>query len=296
VQRAANDAAARVLASERFEALWVEVNRLAHRQLVRVLTGEGRVLLTRDGAVVLDLSPVLEAVKAELDARGISIFDRVPADAVSTSFVLMESEELGRAQRGVRLLEAVSIALPLAVLACLAAAIALSSRRRRTVLQAGLGIAAGMVVLGAALTLARPLYVDAVAGPGLPEDAAVAFYEIVVHWLRIGIRAIGGLALLVAAAAFLTGPSRAALGVRSRFTALVRWLAGGTGVRSSGTGRWVGENKRGLRIASILVPVLVFGAWSTPTPAVLVTLVGLALLALLVVEIVGAPPPPAARA
>ena len=147
-----------------------------------------------------------------------------------------------------------------------------------------------MVALGVALTLARSAYVSQVAGPGLPEDAATSFYDIVVHWLRIGIRAIFGVALLVAAGAFVTGPSRAAVRIRTWFTGNVARLAGETGIRSSDAGRWVGANKRALRIAAILVPVVVFFLWSVPTPTVLVTLVALSLLALLAIEIVGAAP------
>jgi hypothetical protein len=280
----------RVLESDRFQELWVEVNRIAHEQLVKVLTNEGDVVQTADGRVVLDLTPVLELVKRELVSRGITIFDRVPANALATSFVLMDSEELERAQRGVRLLKALAIVLPILVFACLGAAIALSRRRRRTLLQASLGLAASMVVLGLALMAARSAYVNAVAGPGLPEDAATAFYDIVVHWLRIGIRAIFAVALLVAAGAFLTGPSRAAVGTRTWFTGLVGQAAGTTGVRSSAAGRWVGDNRRPLRIAAIVVPVVIFFLWSVPTPAVLITLVALSLVALLAIELVGAAP------
>jgi hypothetical protein len=280
----------RVLDSERFQELWVEVNRITHQQLVKVLTNEGDVVQTADGRVVLDLTPVLELVKRELENRGITIFDRVPANALATSFVLMDSQELERAQRGLRLLKALAIVLPILVFACLGAAIALSRRRRRTLLQASLGLAASMVVLGLALIAARSAYVNAVAGPGLPEDAATAFYDIVVHWLRIGIRAIFAVALLVAAGAFLTGPSRAAVGIRTWFTGLVGRAAGTTGVRSSPAGRWVGDNRRPLRIAAIVVPVVIFFLWSVPTPAVLITLVALSLLALLAIELVGAEP------
>lgn len=292
----AEDATLRLLSSERFQELWIDVNRVSHEQLVRVLTGGGDLIRTSEGTVVLDLAPVLEAVKAELAARGVTIFDRVPAESVSTSFVLMESEELERAQRGFRLLEALAFVLPVLVFASLGGAVALSTRRRRTVLRAALGVAASVVVLGGLLMLARTVYVAEVEDAGLSEDAATAFYDIVVHWLRIGIRAIFALALLVAAGAFLAGPSRAAEGVRRRFRSAVDWSAGGTAIRSSASARWVAENKRGLRIAAVAAPAVAFVFWTAPTPAVLVVLVGLALLALLAIELVAAPPGPSGGA
>jgi len=278
----------RILESERFQELWVEINRLSHAQLRKLLTGEGTNIQTANGRVVLDLTPVLTAVKTELAERGITVFERVPASVVSTSFVLMESKQLERTQRGVRLLDTLSWLLPLLVAVFIGAAVAISRRRRRTVLQAGLGIAASMVVLGLLLLLGRSIYVDKVAG-ALPEDAARAFFDITVHWFRIGIRAIFAIALLVAAGAFLTGPSRAAVGIRRRFSGVVGGAAGETGVRSSATGRWVGENRTALRIASILVPAVVLFLWNAPTPAVLVVLVVIALLSLLAIEFVAAP-------
>ena len=68
-----------------------------------------------------------------------------------------------------RLLKALAIALPLLVLVLIAAAIGLSERRRRTLLQASLGIAASMAVLGVLLTIGRSIYLDQVVGPNLPR-------------------------------------------------------------------------------------------------------------------------------
>jgi hypothetical protein len=118
----------------------------------------------------------------------------------------------------VRLLKAVAIGLPLLVLALIVAAIALSERRRRTLLQASLGIAASMAVLGILLTIGRSVYLDLVAGPNLPRDAATAFYEILVHYLRLGLRIVAAVALLIAAGAFITaaGSTRQSAGATVR--------------------------------------------------------------------------------
>jgi hypothetical protein len=287
-------AAKRFLASPRFEALWVNVQRRAHQRLVHVLTGEGKGLQTEGGKVVVDLSPIVAEVKQRLAARGLTNFKRVSHGAVGTSFTLIESKHLEQAQNGVKLLKGAAIALPLIVLALLAAAIGLSRRRRRTLLQASLGIAFSMAVLGIGLILGRSIYLSYVVGSNFPHDAASAFYDTLVHYLRLGLRAIAAVALLVAAGAFLTGPSRAAVAVRGWFGSGVGWFQGETGVGATQMGRWVGRNKRPLRIGAILLPVIIFMLWSTPTVTVLVVLVVLALLALLAIELVGrAPSPPA---
>jgi hypothetical protein len=289
------NATKRFLASPRFEALWVNLQRRAHTRLVHVLTGEGKGLDTKGGKVVVDLGPIIAQVKQELAKRGVPNFNRVPATAVGTSFTLIESKNLEKAQQGVKLLKGAAIALPLIVLALLAAAIGLSRRRRRTLLQASLGIAFAMAVLGIGLTAGRSIYLSYVAGPNLPNDAASAFYDTLVHYLRLGLQAVAAVALLVAVGACLTGPSRAAGAVRGWFGSAVAWFQGGTGVGTTRVGRWVGRNKRPLRVGAILLPVIIFMLWNTPTVTVLVVLIVLAMVLLLAIELVGRTPPPPAE-
>jgi hypothetical protein len=284
------------LASPAFQKLWAELSTRAHTQLVKILTGQGHYVQTAHGEVAIDLAPVLARVKQRLDERGVTIFDRVPTATVKSKFVLIDSKTLDNAQKGVRLLKAVAIGLPLLVLALFAAAIAVSRQRRRTLLQASLGLAFAMAVLGVGLTIGRSIYLSKVAGPNLPDDAAGAAYDIVVHYLRLGLRVIAGVALLVAAGAFLSGPSRVAVAVRGWFGSALGWAQGETGVSSTAVGRWVRAGKRPLRIAAIVLPVVIFLLWDTPTVSLVIALVALALFLLLLIEFLGrAPPGPAGR-
>ena len=275
----------RFLASDAFQKIWVEVNRRAHKQLNKILTGQGHYVQTAHGDVVVDLAPVLARLKERLDARGITLFDRVPTESVKSSFVLISSKNLDKAQKGVRLLKAVAIGLPLLVLALYAIAIAISRRRRRTLLQASLGLVAGMALLGIGLAIGRSIYLDYVSGPHLPHDAAVAFYDTLVHYLRLGIRVIAGIALLIAAGAWVTGPSRAAVAIRRWFGSFVGWAQGETGAGSTGFARWVRSAKRPLRIGAILLPIAIFLLWDTPTVSLVIALCALALFLLLVIEL-----------
>jgi hypothetical protein len=281
----------RFLASDTFQKLWVELNRRAHRQLVKVLTGKGgRLVQTKNGQVVVNLAPALARVEQRLHDRGIDIFDKIPPEAIRSSFVILDSKQLKQGQRGVRLLKTLAIALPLLVLALFAAAIALSQRRRRTLLQAALGLAASMAVLGALLTIGRSIYLDQIAGPNLPRDAATAFYEVLVHYLRLGLRIVAGVALLVAAGAWLTGPYKSAVAIRGWFGSGTRWAQGETGVAATPVGHWVGANKRALRIAAILLPAAIFLLWNSPSLTVLIVLVAITVLLLMIIEVVGRAP------
>ena len=271
------NATASFLASDQFQKLWVEINRRAHKQLVKVLTGKGgKLVQTKNGQVVVNLAPVLARVERRLHERGINVFDRLPPAAIKSNFVILDSKQLEQAQGGVRLLKTLAIALPLLVLALLAAAIAISERRRRTLLQASLGIAASMAVLGLLLTIGRTIYLDKITGPNLPHDAAAAFYDVLIHYLRLGLRIVAGVALVVAAVAYLTGPYKSAVAIRGG----VRWD------RAAATpfGHWVAERKNPLRAGVILVLLAVFLFWSSPSLTVLIVLIVIAVVLLLVIE------------
>jgi hypothetical protein len=276
------------LASDAFQKLWVEINKRAHNQLVKLLTGKGgRVVQTKNGQVVVDLAPVLARVEQRLHERGIDIFSRVPPSAIPSNFVILDSKQLKNGQKGVRLLKALAIALPLIVLALIAAAIGISERRRRTLLQASLGIALSMAVLGALLVVGRWVYLDKLSGPNLPRDAAAAFYDILVHYLRLGLRIVAAIALLVAAGAYLSGPSRRAVAIRGWFGS----LGDRRRAADSPFGRWVAANKTALRVGAILVPLAILLLWNSPSLTVLIVLLVIAVLLLLAIELLGRAPP-----
>jgi hypothetical protein len=285
----------RFLQSDQFQSLWENVQRRAHSRLVKVLTGEGKVK-TKNGKVVLDLTPIIDRVKQKLADRGITIPERISPGAVGTTIELVDSKNLEKAQKGVKLLKTAAIVLPLIVLALLAAAIGLSRRRRRTLLQASLGIAFSMIVLGALLTVGREIYLHYVTGPNLPDDAASAFYNTLFHYLRVGLRVIAAVALLVAVGAFLSGPSRAAVSTRNRFGSAVGRAQSGMGLAATPFGHWVGRHKKPLRVGAILLPLIILALWNTPTVTLLIVLVVLGLVLLLAIELLGREPAPAAPA
>ena len=147
-----------------------------------------------------------------------------------------------------------------------------------------------MAVLGALLTIGRSIYLDQIAGPNLPTDAASAFYEVLVHYLRLGLRIVAGVALLVAAGAFLSGPYKTAVAIRGWFGSGAEWARGETGVAATPFGHWVARNKRALRIGAILLPAVIFLLWNSPSLTVLIVLIAITLLLLLTIEVVGRAP------
>lgn len=268
--------AAELLASSEFEVVWAELNRVAHAQVVVLLRGEqGGAVSAQDDRITLNLAPVVAEVRARLLDRGFALAERIPP--VDTTFVLVESEGIGQAQRAYAVLDALGVWLPLATVVALAAGVLLAHDRRRALLRAALGITAGMVALGVALTLTRILYVQTTPVDLLTADSAGQVFDTLVRFLRDGLRATAVLFLLVALAAFLAGPSSAATRVRA--------LADGGTVSRAPQGA--------LRAATVLAGGLVLVFWSRPTAQVVVVVALLVVLALVLLSVLGRPPRPA---
>ena len=97
---------------------------------------------------------------------------------------------------------------------------------RRALIGAGLGFAASMLVLGAVLLIARGAYLNSVPNSVLPGDAAAAAFDILVRFIKTALRTFLVAGLVVAAAAFLTGPSITAVRTRSAFSSGLGWIPG----------------------------------------------------------------------
>ncbi len=162
IQTVISDRIAEFTRSERFRELWVEANRRAHTRVEELLTGgrSGRLELDND-TVYLDLSAAVDRVRGALQERGLDRVASAIPPTVDGRIELFQSEGLVSAQRGVRLLKAVAIVLPLLALLCLVGSVFLARQRRRGVLRAGIGLAVAMLLLIAALAVARSAYLDA---------------------------------------------------------------------------------------------------------------------------------------
>ena len=68
-----------------------------------------------------------------------------------------------------------------------------------------------MLILGIGLQIARGIYLNSVPCSTLPSDAAAAAFDALVHFLKNGLRVVLLVGLIVAIAAYFTGPSRTAV-------------------------------------------------------------------------------------
>jgi len=281
----------KIVTGPRFANAWVQVNRAAHQALVQALSGRGGTISVRNGQVVLDLAPFIAIVKQNLVQRGLTIVNRLPP--IHPTIALFSSKTLTQAQTLYRLINNLKIVLPILSLLLIAAGVYIAREHRRALIGAGLGFAASMLVLGAVLLIFRGVYLNSVPNSVFPSDAAAAAFDTLVRFIKIGLRALLVLGLVVAIAAFFTGPSVTAVRSRAAFVKGFDWIRSTgerRGVSTGPAGRWTYEHRRGLRIGAVALAAVIFVFQGRPTAASVIWLVVILLLVLGLIELIGRPP------
>jgi hypothetical protein len=238
--------AERALEGPRFQTLWEEANRRAHRRLIQVIEGGGdSAVSTEEGTVTLDLRTMLERLTAQVGIGG-RLVDKLPADAAQLE--ILRSDELEAAQTIADLIRGLAVVLVALALALFALAVYLARDRRRETLRA---VGFGFIVAGALALIARALAGDAVVG-ALTTTAAVEPAAEDVWRIGTGILydsafyvIVNG--LLIVLAAWTAGPTRLAVELRQVAAPHLR-------------------DRPGLAYAVLAVLFLLFIAWG-PTPA-----------------------------
>ncbi len=216
----------KIVASPQFAQLWVQANTRIHQAVVKALSGQGNgSITTSNGKVVLNLGPFIDLVKQDLVKRGLTIVNKVPA--INPTFPLFSDKYLVKAQTGYRLINDLKIVLPILALLFLALGVFTARGHRRALIGAGLGLAASMLVLAAGLLIFRSIYLNSVPSNVLPADAAAVLFDTLVRFIKEGLRALLVIGLVVAAAAFLTGPSAGAVRIRAWTASRLRLAAAG---------------------------------------------------------------------
>jgi hypothetical protein len=286
------EAAARVVESEQFAALWAEANRVAHGGVVVALTGaEGEVASVSDGKVVLQLGPMVQRVLDRVDARfGLDVSARVPAERLDVDFVIVDSEQLADVQVAVRWLDRLAWFSAVLAVGLLAAAVAVAADRRRGLLFVGVGVVVSMVLLRVGFAFGRDLYLTNLPDVVEHPDAALAIFDTLVRYVLQGTRVLFIIGLVMIVAAWLSGPSSIAMAVRGAWD---RMLGRGSTVVGSSVElgplpAFVARHRRHLQLAILTVAVLVLLTWEYPTGKVVILIALAALIPLAAVQALAA--------
>ncbi|MFD9123611.1 hypothetical protein [Kitasatospora sp. NPDC059571] len=290
----------KVVSSDQFATIWVQANRLIHTALDKALTGKGGgAVKLENNQVSIDIAPIVAKVKTELVNSGLAVAAKIPD--VHTNFVVFASKDIGKVKTYFRILEIMGNWLPVIVVLIAAAGVFLAVNRRRALIGAGIGVALAMLLLGVMLTVFRAFYLDHLP-PGANQAAAGTVYDTLVRFMRAGVRAVFAVAVIMALGAFLIGPSRPAVAIRTacrRVIGSIRDALFSLGMKLGPVGPFVHRFKRWIGAAILAVAAIILATWSYPTSAVVVWITVVVLIAFAIRELLdtgagpgtGAPPP-----
>ncbi|MEV0090266.1 hypothetical protein [Streptomyces sp. NPDC050738] len=271
----------RFVSSDAFATIWTALNRAAHKAVDKALTSD------KGNKVTIDLAPVIDQVKDRLVDNGLGLASKIPE--VHTSFTVVDSDAVGKARTGFRLLQIAGVWLPVLAVLLAVGGVLLAVRKRRAAITAALLVGGGALVLGLGLVIGRSIYLDKLPDT-VSEPAAAAIFDTVVQFLRTSVRMVAVLGAVVALGAWLTGPGRWAVRAREMWTGGIGAVRGAAGVDTGAAGRWVRTKRTWLNWGVVAVAVVVFLVWSRPTGLVVLVIALLTLLALAVVEFLAADP------
>jgi hypothetical protein len=274
----------KIVTSPQAANLWIQINRTAHDQLMKVLSEQDNsTISTNNVHMILDLGPFINITKQDLAKRGFTVMGKLPP--IYPTIALYSTKNLVQAQALYQLINDLKIVLPILSLLLIAAGVYIARDHRRALIGAGLGIAGSMVVLSGLLAVFRVVYSN--------SDAAAAAFDIVVRFIPEVVRALLVLGLFVAATAFLTGPSVAAVRTRARFVSALDWIRSSSerkGLSTGPAGRWTYAHRHVLRICAVSLAAVIFVFQSHPTAGSVIVLVILLLVVLGLIEFIGRPP------
>jgi hypothetical protein len=203
-----------LLQAPRTQALWADINRRVHSDLVAILENKptGRLVTTgENGDVVLDLTPLIQRLAGRL---GLS-----PTLPPGTgNIVILKSDQLDPARTAVRGVKVLSTFIALVVVALYALAVYLARGFRRRALRT---IGIELLVIGVLLLVVRRLVGHAIVNEltsDVTDKAGLATWLIATGLLKDVATLLLGYGALAVVGAWLAGPGRAAVAVR-------RWLA-----------------------------------------------------------------------
>ncbi|MFD5463108.1 hypothetical protein ACFWIQ_09825 [Kitasatospora sp. NPDC127059] len=259
----------KVVTSDQFATIWVDANRAVHTALDKALTGKGGgAVKLENNQVAIDIAPIVAKVKTELVDAGLGPAAKIPD--VHTNFVVFQSQDVGKVKTYFRLLEIMGAWLPVVTVLIAAGGVFLAVNRRRALVGAAVGVALAMLLLGIVLTVFRAIYLDHLP-PGANQAAAGTLYDTLIRFMRATIRAVGAVAVVTAVGAFLIGPSKPAVAVRTacrRIITSLRDALYSLGMKLGPVGPFVHRFKRWIGAVILLVAALILATWSYPTWAV----------------------------
>jgi hypothetical protein len=272
MQQFVNKQVTRALSSSLFQKVWNNGNRRVSTTLVAVLSGQNTKLtrnLKNGKQIVINLAPVANRVIKTLNSKGINFFngDQVLLTSKSGGFSisLLSADQVKSANKIFNLAKTLKWAVPVITLALAAAAVAISTRRRKTLMRATVGGAVGIALFLVALRLVHRQFVSGAVKNGFNSDVASIIFNTLLRFLKDGLWLVLAILLVAAVIEWFVGPGRYAVALRRQIARAWRWVARNVKqvtdkehreAASAGTmrtARWIRERQSGLRLLGVVV-------------------------------------------
>jgi hypothetical protein len=216
----------------------------------------------------------------------------VDTSRLNTEFVLVDSNDLGRVQSGVKWFNRGTYVLLVLAIAALIGSALLDRDKRRGIQRAGLALTISMVVTLFAYRLGRTFYINSLPAEVTHPDAATAAFDIITRYIQRGIETLLVLGVVLFVVAWLVGPSRLATRMRAWWERLrAKGSAEVSGVEPSPVAAWIASHRNELRFAVVALAVIVLLLWDRPTGRVVVLLTLLTVLVLAVIAVLAGAAP-----
>ena len=244
--------ALKVFESPKFGQLWDTLNRHSHDAVVDVLTGKQTPLterLEKGGGIVVNVTPALNNVINEANAKGVTLFN--PLKPILTEGNKLGVTVISKAQVSefsgfFNLIVTLKWVIPVAALVLAILGIIIAVDHRKTLLRMAFGVALVTLLLLAGLSLGRITFINQ-AGHTFNRQVAAAVWDTMLRFLKTDLRWTLLVAALVSVGAWLAGPSRYAVGIRSACSKAGHWVALQARVLTSGTGQTAAGSDRSRR-------------------------------------------------
>ena len=201
-----------MLERPRVQALWVNTVTRAHTQLINVLDDDVGRLSAEEGAVVLDLQPLVVQLGERVAVVG-DVAEQLGPDAGKVE--IMEAEKLETAQDLTQILKFLGGWLWLLPIALWALALWLARDERRSILRM---IAVGSILAGLLVLVVRRLggsyIIDSLVESTAVQPAAEDVWDILTRQLRDGGFTLLGLGVILLFALWLAGTSSSGVSAR----------------------------------------------------------------------------------
>jgi hypothetical protein len=290
------DSATKFVRSDQFPQIWDKMNRLAHKAFIASITQrQGGVINNQAGKVTIDVSVLIDEIKAQLTSRGLGFVNAVPTPASSREIVLVDSPALAQAAAGIQLLNTSAYVLPFLSLALLALGVALAVDRRKAVLWLGIGVVVVTVLPIQAIYFGQfPFAQAAVKFAAMPTDVAQTAYNIVFRNLLRAERLFAAVGIVFVLGAMVAGPSKWATALRAGLSHGIDNI--GPDWDFGTFGEWVLAHRAGMRAAAPIAGVVALVIMRISSIWTIVWIVVWVLVWLLLVQLVGRPRPAAKTA